>query len=88
MAGLVVTIAQRKGGAGKTTLAAQLAVAWARQGARVAALDIDPQASLAAWVDLRRVRLGRPRLASSLQHSPDGARRSGSRIRRVSQMSS
>ena len=58
MAGLVVTIAQRKGGAGKTTLAAQLAVAWARQGARVAALDIDPQASLAAWVDLRRARLG------------------------------
>jgi chromosome partitioning protein len=58
MAGLVITIAQRKGGAGKTTLAAQLAVAWARQGARVAALDIDPQASLAAWVDLRRVRLG------------------------------
>jgi chromosome partitioning protein len=58
MAGLVITIAQRKGGAGKTTLATQLAVAWARQGARVALLDIDPQASLAAWVDLRRERLG------------------------------
>ena len=58
MAGLVVTIAQRKGGGGKTTLAAQLAVAWARQGARVAALDIDPQGSLAAWIDLRRARLG------------------------------
>jgi chromosome partitioning protein len=28
MAGLVVTIAQCKGGAGKTTLAAQLAVSW------------------------------------------------------------
>jgi chromosome partitioning protein len=58
MAGLVVTIAQRKGGAGKTTLAAQLAVAWLRQGLRVALLDIDPQGSLAAWVDLRRTRLG------------------------------
>jgi chromosome partitioning protein len=58
MAGLVVTIAQRKGGAGKTTLAAQLAVAWAQRGTRVAALDIDPQGSLAAWVDLRRGRLG------------------------------
>jgi chromosome partitioning protein len=58
MAGLVITIAQRKGGAGKTTLAAQLAVAWVRQGARVAVLDIDPQGSLAAWVDLRRGRLG------------------------------
>jgi len=58
MAGLVITIAQRKGGGGKTTLAAQLAVAWARQGAQVAVLDIDPQGSLAAWVDLRRGRLG------------------------------
>jgi len=58
MAGLVVTIAQRKGGAGKTTLAAQLAVVWARQGMRVAMVDIDPQASLAAWVELRRARLG------------------------------
>ena len=56
--GLVITIAQRKGGAGKTTLAAQLAVVWARQGLRVALLDIDPQGSLVAWVDLRRVRLG------------------------------
>ena len=55
---MVITIAQRKGGAGKTTLAAQLAIAWARGGARVALLDIDPQASLAAWVDLRRARLG------------------------------
>ena len=58
MAGLVITIAQRKGGAGKTTLAAQLAVVWLRQGLRIALLDIDPQGSLAAWVDLRRVRLG------------------------------
>ena len=58
MAGLVITVAQRKGGAGKTTLAAQLAVLWAGQGARVAVLDIDPQGSLAAWVDLRRGRLG------------------------------
>jgi chromosome partitioning protein len=58
MAGLVITIAQRKGGSGKTTLAAQLAVAYARRGARVAALDIDPQGSLATWIDLRRARLG------------------------------
>ncbi len=58
MAGRVITIAQRKGGAGKTTLAAQLAVAWARQGIKLALLDIDPQASLAAWVELRRARLG------------------------------
>ena len=58
MAARVITIAQQKGGAGKTTLAAQLAVVWARQGRRLALLDIDPQASLAAWVELRRGRLG------------------------------
>jgi chromosome partitioning protein len=58
MAGLIITIAQQKGGAGKTTLAAQLAVAWSRAGRRLAVLDIDPQKSLTAWVDQRRMRLG------------------------------
>jgi chromosome partitioning protein len=58
MAAKIITIAQQKGGAGKTTLAAQLAVAWVRQGRRLALIDIDPQGSLAAWVDLRRKRLG------------------------------
>jgi len=58
MAAKVITIAQQKGGAGKTTLAAQLAVVWARQGRRLAVLDIDPQASLAAWAELRRARSG------------------------------
>src|SRR5689334_4150228 len=58
MPGSVITIAQRKGGAGKTTLATQLAVAWARCGARVAALDIDPQRSFSAWVELRQARVG------------------------------
>ncbi len=46
---LVFTVAQQKGGSGKTTLAAQIAVAWAKRGHAVAAVDIDPQASLAAW---------------------------------------
>ena len=58
MAARVITIAQQKGGAGKTTLAAQLAVAWSGQGRRLALLDIDPQASLAAWVGVRRAQLG------------------------------
>lgn len=54
MAGRIVTVAQQKGGAGKTTLLAQLAVAWATEGVRVAAVDVDPQGSLAAWLELRR----------------------------------
>jgi len=49
-----VTIAQQKGGAGKTTLAAQLAVTYASGGMRVGLLDIDPQGSLAAWYEIRK----------------------------------
>ena len=58
MAGIIITIAQQKGGAGKTTLAAHLALSWAREK-RVAIVDIDPQASLAAWFSLRQERLGK-----------------------------
>ena len=54
----ILTIAQQKGGAGKTTLAAQLAVTWAKAGRRVGLLDIDPQGSLSAWFALRQARLG------------------------------
>jgi chromosome partitioning protein len=39
----------QKGGAGKSTLAASLAVAAAHAGERVIALDLDPQASLFRW---------------------------------------
>ncbi|HEX4504254.1 MAG TPA: ParA family partition ATPase [Alphaproteobacteria bacterium] len=53
MAGKVLTLAQQKGGAGKTTLAAQLAVAFAAGGKNVALVDIDPQGSLARWFALR-----------------------------------
>ena len=57
MPGTIITIAQRKGGAGKTTLAAHLALAWAARH-RVAVVDIDPQGSLAAWFRLRQDKLG------------------------------
>jgi chromosome partitioning protein len=57
MAGRIVTIAQQKGGSGKTTLAANLALGFAA-GRRVAILDTDPQGSLGRWFMTRRERLG------------------------------
>ena len=53
MAGKVLTLAQQKGGAGKTTLAAQLAVAFVAGGRSIALVDIDPQGSLTRWFKLR-----------------------------------
>lgn len=53
MPGIVLTVAQQKGGAGKTTLVAHLAVAFQQLGRRVATIDIDPQASLSLWHEAR-----------------------------------
>lgn len=60
--GKVITVAQQKGGSGKTTLAINLAVEYARQGLRVALLDTDPQGSLGRWFMTRREVMGDPGL--------------------------
>jgi chromosome partitioning protein len=57
-----VVLASQKGGAGKTTLAAHLAVAAEEAGAGPAVLiDTDPQGSLSAWWNVRQA--GTPALA-------------------------
>lgn len=53
----IITLVTQKGGTGKTTLAASLAVAAQEAGEKVLALDLDPQGSLATWGDLREADL-------------------------------
>jgi chromosome partitioning protein len=50
-----ICIAAQKGGAGKTTLARNIAVAAAQDGKRVLCLDLDPQQSLRQWWQAREV---------------------------------
>lgn len=56
--GHVITVAQQKGGSGKTTLAVNLAVEFLKRGQRVAILDTDPQGSLGRWFLARRDGVG------------------------------
>jgi chromosome partitioning protein len=50
----VITIAQQKGGAGKTTVAAHIAIALHQKNYKVLLVDIDPQASLTTWYNVRK----------------------------------
>lgn len=59
----VLVLASQKGGAGKTTLAANLAVAAALDGMNTVLIDTDPQGSLSAWWNSREAET--PALASS-----------------------
>lgn len=54
----VVVVAGLKGGCGKTTLTALLAVHSAQDGRRVAVMDCDPQQGLTNWFERREARLG------------------------------
>ena len=76
----VVTVAQQKGGAGKTTLVIQLATGLKAAGARVALVDIDPQGSLTGWMRLRE---HRQRDAPELRFSMIGGWRLGVEIDRL-----
>ena len=50
----VITIAQQKGGTGKTTLSVHLALAFIKyHSLKVAIIDTDPQGSLGKWFMIR-----------------------------------
>lgn len=55
----IITVAQQKGGAGKSTIAAHIAVGLTFQGFKVALIDIDPQGSLTEWHSLREKFFGK-----------------------------
>lgn len=51
---LTIAVISQKGGAGKTTLSINLAVASELAGQPAVVVDLDPQASAAAWADSRQ----------------------------------
>ncbi|MBI3434033.1 MAG: ParA family protein [Proteobacteria bacterium] len=59
----IITLASRKGGAGKSTLTAHLAAQSCVTGERALVIDADPQGSLTLWHSLRSG--GEPRLFSA-----------------------
>ena len=63
--GHLITIAQQKGGSGKTTMAVNLAVAFASAGKSVAVMDTDPQGSAGRWFMTRMEHRDNPGLEFS-----------------------
>ncbi len=63
----VIVVASTKGGVGKTTVAACLAVRAANDSPRVAMIDMDPQGSLAQWW-IRRGMSVNPRIIADAEH--------------------
>ncbi|MCX6178671.1 MAG: AAA family ATPase [Chlorobiales bacterium] len=49
-----IAVVSQKGGAGKTTIAVNLAIAAEQRGLHCAIVDLDPQSSARSWHDIRR----------------------------------
>jgi chromosome partitioning protein len=83
MSGLIITVAQQKGGSGKTTVAAHLAVAFALAGKSVGVLDVDPQGSLGEWFERRERALGEDEVGLVFRTASGwGARREAKQLAR------
>jgi chromosome partitioning protein len=62
----VLAMASLKGGAGKTTVALNLAVTAEASGIRTVVIDVDPQQASAKWGDLRRLVHAGPSVISAM----------------------
>ena len=84
MAGKIIAVAQQKGGAGKTTLAAHLAVSFGvSDGGNVALIDVDQQGSIGNWLEARENILGEDQTGLEFRTaSAWGARREAERLAR------
>ena len=65
-----ILVVNSKGGSGKTTIATNLAVAFANQGLKVSLLDCDRQASCLHWAEERSAQAPKITTAASY-HSAD-----------------
>ncbi|MEK6734135.1 MAG: ParA family partition ATPase [Pseudomonadota bacterium] len=54
MQSFVISVAQQKGGAGKSTLVAHLGAALSKFGKKVAIIDTDPQQTILNWFNVRK----------------------------------
>lgn len=70
----IISVVSGKGGAGKTTIASALAVRAVQDKARVAMVDLDPQASLASWWK-RRGSTDNPGIYTNVDKASDAVER-------------
>ena len=66
--GKVITFSNQKGGSGKSTLSANLAVLWSNSGYKVAVIDADPQKSLTFWLSERKKYYGADDIGINFQN--------------------
>ena len=64
MSATVFTIANQKGGVGKTTTAINLSFALAAKGVRTVLVDLDPQANATSGLGLEKLEEGSQTIAS------------------------